>query len=115
MTIGAVLLVRGTAWAELGGFDERLFMYAEDLDLFRRAAAAGWRARFVVDAEFVHLGGASADQRWTGAERAERVARAEATMLREQAGPLRARLTPALVAKMLYPYILASVATLLVT
>src|SRR5205085_1249003 len=50
---GAVLLVRGTAWAALGGFDERLFMYAEDLDLFRRAASAGWRARFVAEAEFV--------------------------------------------------------------
>jgi GT2 family glycosyltransferase len=96
--IGAVLLVRGRAWEELGGFDERLFMYAEDLDLFRRAETRGWGARFVVDAEFVHLGGASADQRWSGPERAERVARAEAAMLREQVGPRRARLTLGLMA-----------------
>ncbi|MDX6674536.1 MAG: hypothetical protein QOH11_1954 [Solirubrobacteraceae bacterium] len=96
--IGAVLLVRGRAWEELGGFDERLFMYAEDLDLFRRAEAHGWGARFVADAEFVHLGGASADQRWSRPERAERVARAEAAMLREQVGPARARLTLGLMA-----------------
>lgn len=96
--IGAVLLVRGRAWEELGGFDERLFMYAEDLDLFRRAEARGWGARFVADAEFVHLGGASADQRWSRPERAERVARAEAAMLRAQVGPGRARLTLGLMA-----------------
>jgi len=96
--IGAVLLVRGRAWEELGGFDERLFMYAEDLDLFRRAAARGWRARFVAEAEFVHLGGASADQRWSRPERAEQVARAEAAMLRKHVGARRARLTIALMA-----------------
>ena len=96
--IGAVLLVRGRAWDELDGFDERVFMYAEDHDLFRRAAARGWRARFVAEAEFVHLGGASADQRWSLPERAERVARAEAAMVREHVGPRCARLTIALMA-----------------
>ena len=96
--VGAVLLVRGAAWNELGGFDERRFMYAEDVDLFRRAADRGWQARFVADAEFVHLGGASASRSWTDPERAERVARGEAAMIRGYLGPMRARLTITLMA-----------------
>lgn len=94
--IGAVMLVRGTAWDALGGFDEQRFMYAEDHDLFRRAAAAGWVAQFVAEAEFVHLGSASAAQRWNDPARAERVARAEAAMVRDHLGPVRAALTIAL-------------------
>ncbi|HVE68781.1 MAG TPA: glycosyltransferase family 2 protein [Solirubrobacteraceae bacterium] len=91
--VGAVMLVRGRAWEDVGGFHERSFMYAEDHDLFRRAAGAGWRARFVAEAEFVHLGGASAQGRWDDPQRAERVARAEAAMVRDHLGPVRARLT----------------------
>jgi N-acetylglucosaminyl-diphospho-decaprenol L-rhamnosyltransferase len=87
--IGAVLLVRALAWEQLRGFDERRFMYAEDLDLFWRLGHLGWRARFVPDAEFIHLGGASSSQRWDDPERAERVAAAEAEMLRAQLGLLR--------------------------
>ena len=54
--IGPVIVVRGAAWHGLGGFDEKAFMYAEDLDLCRRAEKLGWRVRFVADAEFVHVG-----------------------------------------------------------
>ena len=96
--VGPVLLVAAAAWRAFGGFDERSFMYAEDLDLFRRAAALGWRARFVADAEFVHFGGASAGTRWSDPERAERVARAEAAGIRGHLGPLRARVTLGLMA-----------------
>lgn len=96
--IGPVLLVRAAAWEQLGGFDERLYMYAEDLDLFRRAAQLGWSARFVAEAEFVHLGGASADQRWDAPARSERVARAEAQTIVTHLQPGRARLTLALMA-----------------
>jgi len=96
--IGAVLLVRGSAWAALDGFGEQRFMYAEDHDLFRRAAEEGWSAMFVADAEFVHLGGASSEQRWSDPGRAERVARAEAAMVRDHLGPFRASLTVGLMA-----------------
>ena len=95
---GAVMLVLGAAWHQVGGFDERHFMYAEDLDLFQRLATHGWRARFVAEAEFIHLGGASWKQRWGDPERAERVAGAQATMVRENLGPIRGRLTVALMA-----------------
>lgn len=96
--IGAVVLVRGTAWEELGGFDESHFMYAEDLDLFRRARERGWRSRFVADAEWVHLGGASSEGRWVDPGRAECVARAEGAMIRDHLGPVRARITIAVMA-----------------
>jgi GT2 family glycosyltransferase len=96
--IGPVMLVRAETWQQLGGFTERHFMYAEDLDMFWRAAHLGWRVRFVADSEFIHLGGASAGMRWSDPERAERVARAEAVMLREHLGRVRGGLTIATMA-----------------
>jgi GT2 family glycosyltransferase len=80
--IGAVVLVRADAWADLHGFDERRFMYAEDLDLFWRARERGWPIWFEPSATFVHLGGASAARRWSSPERATHVASAEAEMIR---------------------------------
>jgi GT2 family glycosyltransferase len=96
--IGAVVAVRADAWKALGGFDEREFMYAEDIDLFWRARELGFEVRFVVDAEFVHLGNASGGRRWSDPARAERVARAEAAMIREHLPPGRATVTLGLMA-----------------
>lgn len=94
---GAVMLVRQSAWDELGGFDESSFMYAEDRDLCWRARQGGWRVRFTPDAVFVHRGDASAGTRWSAAERAEHVGRAEGAMLRRHLGSVRAPLTLGLV------------------
>jgi GT2 family glycosyltransferase len=80
--IGAVVLVRADAWEDLGGFDERRFMYAEDLDLFWRARERGWPIWFDPAATFVHVGGATAGRRWSSPQRAARVAAAEAEMIR---------------------------------
>ena len=95
---GAVMAVRDDVWKALGGFAEQRFMYAEDIDLFWRARELGWQARFVADAEFVHLGSASAGARWSDPERAERVARAQAEMIREHLTRTQATLTLALMA-----------------
>jgi GT2 family glycosyltransferase len=62
--VGAVLLVRSETLREIGGFDERFFMYNEEVDLCYRARAAGWSVVFWPGAEFVHVGGASTASTW---------------------------------------------------
>jgi GT2 family glycosyltransferase len=57
--IGACMLVRREAYEQIGGFDERFFMYSEEADWQRRMKYAGWAAFFVPDACVRHLGGAS--------------------------------------------------------
>jgi len=57
--VGACLCVRSDAIAQVGLFDERFFMYSEELDWCRRFRLAGWRVVYVPDAEVVHLEGAS--------------------------------------------------------
>ncbi len=57
--VGAALLMRRTAIDEVGGFDERFFMYAEDLEWCWRARAAGWTIRFEPGAVVRHVGNAS--------------------------------------------------------
>jgi GT2 family glycosyltransferase len=39
---GCCLLVRRDCWRDLGGLDERFFLYYEDVDLCRRARGRGW-------------------------------------------------------------------------
>lgn len=46
---GACLLARRSAWEQVGPFDERFFLYAEDVDWSLRARRAGWRLLFVPD------------------------------------------------------------------
>lgn len=55
----ACILVRKTAFDEVGGFDESFFMYFEDVDLSRRLRLAGWRLRLVSEAEAFHVKGGS--------------------------------------------------------
>jgi N-acetylglucosaminyl-diphospho-decaprenol L-rhamnosyltransferase len=51
---GSCLLVRKAAFDELGGFDERYFMYMEDVDLGDRMGRAGWQNIYVPSAEILH-------------------------------------------------------------
>lgn len=54
--IGAVLLLRWEAFLEVGLFDERFFLYAEEADWQRRALALGWTAAVCPDAVARHQG-----------------------------------------------------------
>jgi N-acetylglucosaminyl-diphospho-decaprenol L-rhamnosyltransferase len=54
---GACLLVRRAAFDQVGGFDERYFMYMEDVDLGDRLGKAGWRNVYVPSAEVLHQKG----------------------------------------------------------
>ncbi len=60
--IAAFLLVRRAAWEEVGGFDERQWMYAEDLDLGWRLSRAGWATRYEPRAAVEHESSASTAQ-----------------------------------------------------
>lgn len=62
--VGAVLLVRREVVEEIGGFDTSFFMFNEEVDFCYRVREAGWRVVFYPDAQFVHLGGASARRDW---------------------------------------------------
>jgi N-acetylglucosaminyl-diphospho-decaprenol L-rhamnosyltransferase len=59
---GAALLIRMSAFEEVGGFDEAFFMYSEETDLCRRLRRLGWQISFTPDATFVHVGAASTSQ-----------------------------------------------------
>jgi GT2 family glycosyltransferase len=56
---GACMLVRREVVEQVGGFDERFFMYSEETDWQRRMRDAGWEIRFTPNAVVTHLGGAS--------------------------------------------------------
>lgn len=57
---GACLLVRRDLLERLGGWDERFFMYCEDVDLCKRIRDLGFDVLFEPAAVAVHVGGASA-------------------------------------------------------
>src|SRR3954447_5959705 len=63
--MGAFMLVRGTALAQAGLFDERFFMYGEDLDLAYRIKARGWRVFYNPAVTVLHIKGASSRKRST--------------------------------------------------
>jgi GT2 family glycosyltransferase len=51
---GGCLLVRRDCFERLGGLDERFFLYYEDVDFCRRAAAAGWPVWYDPAVEVTH-------------------------------------------------------------
>jgi N-acetylglucosaminyl-diphospho-decaprenol L-rhamnosyltransferase len=57
---GAAGAYRREAWDALGGLDEGVFAYAEDVDLALRFRSAGWTAAAAIDAVALHIGSASA-------------------------------------------------------
>lgn len=56
---GACMMVRREAFESLGGFDEQLFMYGEDVDLCYRIRRRGGRIHYLADERVVHYGGGS--------------------------------------------------------
>jgi GT2 family glycosyltransferase len=51
---GAACIYRRSALAEVGGFEPRIFMYSEDVDLSWRLGARGWKLRYVPSAQCWH-------------------------------------------------------------
>ena len=60
--IGAFYLVRRTIFESVGGFDERFFVYLEDLDLSNRIKATGDQIFYLASVQAFHKGGGTSDQ-----------------------------------------------------
>lgn len=93
--IGACLLIRRTAFDSLDGFDERQWMYAEDLDFGWRLERRGWITYYEPAARVLHESGASATQAFGEDRRADFMA-ATYSVLRRRRGRARAWTTAAL-------------------
>jgi GT2 family glycosyltransferase len=60
---GACLIVRQEVFIDLGGFDERFFMYTEEVDLCFRCRQEGWKIIWVPWIRVLHIGGHSTSQK----------------------------------------------------
>lgn len=91
---GAALMVRREAWEEVDGFDERYFMYGEDLDLGLRLWLSGWAVGIAPDARVEHeYEFAKGGRKWFLLERNRWW-----TIVADYPGPLLALLLPSLLA-----------------
>ena len=56
---GGAVLFSAEFLASTGGFDERYFLYYEDVDLAKRGSELGWEFRIVTASVVQHVGGVS--------------------------------------------------------
>jgi GT2 family glycosyltransferase len=59
--MGAFFLVRRQLFERLSGFDERFFVYFEEVDFALRASQAGYASRFLANVSAVHSGHGTTD------------------------------------------------------
>jgi N-acetylglucosaminyl-diphospho-decaprenol L-rhamnosyltransferase len=60
--IGAFFIIRRTLFRQLAGFDNRFFVYYEEVDLCLRAREAGWRTHYFAESIAFHRGGGTSEQ-----------------------------------------------------
>ncbi len=60
--LGACMLVRREAFAEIAGFDEDYLLYSEEIDFCQRLREDGWKCGHIAGASAVHVGGVSTGQ-----------------------------------------------------
>jgi len=63
MLPGTCIMLRREVFDQAGRFNEKYFMYAEDIELNYRARAGGWTNYYVSNAAVIHHGGRSSDQK----------------------------------------------------
>jgi GT2 family glycosyltransferase len=89
---GACLMTPRARFEALGGLDEAFFLYWEDADYCRRAAARGWHVVYLPTCAVQHAGGRSSDR---DSARAIRAFHASAfRMFRKHAGAMGVLLSP---------------------
>lgn len=69
--IGAVHVIRASAVDSESPYNERWFMYVEDLELCWQLSQKGWRRRLEPSVAIVHVGNASGAQAWGGGRTAK--------------------------------------------
>lgn len=60
--IGAFFFLRQKVFSDLKGFDERFFVYFEEVDFCVRAKQAGWKTVYLKEAQAYHQGGGTSGQ-----------------------------------------------------
>ncbi len=61
---GAAFICKKECFLDLGGFDEMIFMYMEEIDLLYRARKKGMTVWYTPSAQIVHLGSASSNKQY---------------------------------------------------
>lgn len=59
---GACIMVSKNIFESLGGFDEKIFMYMEEVDLLYRARLRHYKTYYYPESRFIHYGSASSDR-----------------------------------------------------
>ncbi|MCR4264362.1 MAG: glycosyltransferase family 2 protein [Candidatus Roizmanbacteria bacterium] len=62
---GACMLMKKETFESVGGFDEGIFMYMEEIEFLHRAKNRGLHTYFYPDARFVHIGAAASGSKKT--------------------------------------------------
>jgi GT2 family glycosyltransferase len=63
VVMGSCLMVKRSVFEEIGMFDERYFMFAEDVDLCYFIRAGGYLVYYVREGSVIHYGGKSSDKK----------------------------------------------------
>lgn len=59
--MGAFFMVKRSLFESLDGFDERFFVYYEELDFSKRASDIGYLSKYIVEAKAYHKGGGTSE------------------------------------------------------
>lgn len=60
--MGAFFFIRREVFERVGGFDERFFVYFEEVDVARRSKLSGWDSWYLTEAQAFHAGGGTSRQ-----------------------------------------------------
>lgn len=85
IVVGCFFLLRRELWEELGGFNDKYFMYGEEADMCLRAANLGYQPMVTPDAQIMHLVGASTKLR---SEKQIRLMRARMSLMQDHWNPV---------------------------
>lgn len=89
---GACLALSRTAWQDVGPFDERFWLYGEEVDWCLRAARRGWRVRRVDDLSFTHAAMGTVPAPADRARSRQLLRQSQQRLLTKHRGPLSASL-----------------------